>query len=92
MIGVDYELFWSLTPKTLQPFIKAFDLKRKYDDTLNWQLGGYIRDAIGSSLNSKGKYPNKPYSMMNKNGEADMHEIKSKFLNQMELINSKFKG
>ena len=60
MIGVDYKLFWKLNPKTLSPFIKAFELKQKHDDHLAWQQGAYIRMAILSSMDTKNKYPEKP--------------------------------
>ena len=28
-IGVDYGLFWRLTPKKLEPFLKAYESKQK---------------------------------------------------------------
>lgn len=60
MIGVSYELFWTLDPKSLAPFVKAFALKQKYDDVCNWQLGIYIQQAIAACFNKSAKYPNKP--------------------------------
>ncbi len=59
-IGVDYDLFWTLTPNELIPFHKAFSISRDIDDINNWQLGHYMRLAIGSWFNESNKYPNRP--------------------------------
>ena len=92
MIGVDYELFWTLNPKSLSPFIKAFDLKQKYDDSSAWILGGYIQRAIASVLNKDSKYPQRPLSnSLTLDEESRKNEIKQKFLNRMELLNSRYR-
>ena len=90
MIGVEYDLFWTLNPRSLQPFVKAFELKQKYDDSVAWQQGVYIQLAIASVLNKSAKYPTKP--MMAKTVERDMtaEEIKARVMSQMKVINSQF--
>ena len=60
-IGVDYDLFWSLNPKSLEPFVKAFSLKEKHADYLAWLQGKYIQMAVGSTLSKEVKYPSKPF-------------------------------
>lgn len=99
MIGVDYELFWTLNPKSLAPFVKAFELKQQHEDTLAWVQGIYIKRAIVSAMNKEAKYPNKPM-METYTGKAKVVEetpeerqqfIKDMFLIRMETINSKFK-
>ena len=60
-IGVDYNLFWELTPKELEPFKKAFELSNTFKDISNWELGKYIQMAIGSVISKSVKYPNKPF-------------------------------
>jgi hypothetical protein len=89
LIGVDYDLFWTLNPKSLQPFHRAFILKQKYDDTVSWQLGNYIRIAIASSFNKSAKYPDRPATSMS-SGEATMEEIKERFLRKAKMINKSF--
>jgi len=93
MIGVDYDLFWTLNPKSLSPFIKAFKLRREYDSALAWELGVYVKLAITSSFNKGSKYPTAPFGSEspNENKVASSAEIKSKFLHHMELLNSRFK-
>lgn len=94
MIGVAYELFWRLNPKTIKPFFKAFRLKQEYDDLVSWQNGMYVRLAVASLLDKKAKYPERPLSMKSKPEDTEMPQeiIMNKFLNQMELLNSRFKG
>lgn len=92
MIGVDYELFWTLNPKSLSPFVKAFALKQTYDDGVAWQHGMYIRMAIGSVMSKGSKYPPKPMMSKDKPKKIGMSadEIKSKVMEQMGKINAKF--
>lgn len=99
MIGVDYDLFWTLTPKTLSPFIKAFSLRQQYDDFLAWQQGKYIQLAVASNLSKDNKYPNEPL-LTNVDFERKINkdvpnkkqdEIKRKFMERMIQLNSRFK-
>ena len=89
MIGVDYDLFWTLNPKSLQPFVKAFSLKQKYDDAYLWSLGAYVRVAVASVLSKSANYPTSPYGEQSK--EVTMESIKDRFLRQSSKINSKFR-
>lgn len=90
MIGVDYDLFWTLNPKSLSPFIKAFEMKQDYDDEQSWRLGAYIRLAIASSLSKDNKYPEKPFSYGAK-GATTMtpEQIKEKMMATAEIINNR---
>lgn len=93
MIGVQYDLFWSLNPKSLAPFIRAFTLRQKHEDVLAWQQGSYIRMAITSSFNDKVKYPVNPLSQSAVNEispEKQQEIIKERFLRHVQLINKKF--
>ncbi len=96
MMGVDYELFWSLDPNSLKPFVKAFSLKIEREDSIMWQHGMYIRMAVGSVLNEKNKYPEKPMLTMQKKELALTDEqrkemIKARFLAHAEMLNSKIR-
>ena len=94
MMGVDYELFWTLNPITLSPFIKAFDLKIKNDDMVAWQHGLYVKMAIASSMDKDTKYPSQPFTSENKVEEVVMssEEIKARVMNKMKFINSQILG
>jgi len=91
MIGVDYDLFWVLNPKSLSPFIKAFRLKQEYDDVVSWRNGMYIKLAITSSFNKNSKYPEHPLLSKPKIKEESQEVIMDRFLRHMNLINSKFR-
>lgn len=93
MIGVDYELFWELNPKTLAPFIKAFSLKQKYDDTVAWQHGYYVLSAIACSFGKNKKYPDAPVfskEVINEDSEKRAQILKQRFMKHAQLLNSKF--
>jgi len=95
MIGVDYDLFWTLNPKSLSPFVKAFSLKQKHEDALAWSQGIYIRLAISSCLNKASKYPEKPMMADKIKVEPEkpmsMEEIKRRFMAHANDINIKFR-
>lgn len=93
MMGVEYDLFWTLNPKSLEPFIEAFSIQREYDDLVSWREGMYIRLAVASILDSKSEYPKEPFGMDNEPETAEDREtqIRNRFLEQMVVINSRFK-
>lgn len=90
MIGVDYDLFWNLNPKSLKPFIKAFDLKQRYDDMVGWTNGLYIQMAVASLLDKKVQYPKKPFTSISKVTVSPAEEIRNKMLLRMKILNSRF--
>lgn len=87
MLGVDYDLFWTLNPKSLAPFVKAFELKQNYDDRLAWQFGAYIRYSIASTLSKGAKYPQQPFSEQGKSRDMTPDEIKERMMANVEIIN-----
>lgn len=65
LIGVDYNLFWSMTPKKLKPFIEAQKQKDKAEfEMMNyqcWLTGLYNLHAINAVMSEgKAKYYEKP--------------------------------
>lgn len=90
-MGVSYDLFWTLNPKSLSPFIKAFRLQQEHEDTKMWIQGQYILMAIGSAMNKDSKYPKEPLFMSNKKQKLSQQEIiKRRFELQMEVVNTRF--
>ena len=89
MYGVAYNEFWELNPKSLQPFVRAFELKTKHVDMLMWSHGKYVQFAVASVLSEKAKYPELPFS---ESAAIDKQEqIKQKFLQKMQAINANIK-
>lgn len=95
MMGVEYDLFWTLTPKSLTPFFKAFELKQDNNDLIAWQHGVYIQMAVASIMDSKNEYPKEPLSMINKKKEmlpkmSKTEQFKEMMLERMAIVNSQF--
>ena len=49
-IGVSYETFWTLNPRTLKPFIEAYKIKQEVLDEEMWRMGIYVHEAVGVVL------------------------------------------
>lgn len=73
-IGISEELFWTLNPHKLKPYIKANELreerKREEMNVMAYVQGIYVRDAllctVGNMFKSKGKpyeYPEEPHEL-----------------------------
>ena len=97
MMGVGYDLFWTLNPKSLTPFVKAFsiefEMRQKYDDWLAWQSGIYVRMAIVSSLGKEVKYPELPMSheVVKRKSTENVNPIKEHMLERMAKLNRRFR-
>lgn len=99
-IGVDYNTFWTLSPKTLKPFFDA-DLrrfKRENDiaDLKNWQAGQYYKialaDVVGTAFgkNKVNNYPNKP--LFQSDDSKQFTQKKKNELTEKEKENERLKA
>lgn len=62
-MGISEDRFWELTPKTIQPYFKAYRKVREQTIQDIWMIGLRVKEAIVSSLHfGKGNPP--PYSKM----------------------------
>jgi hypothetical protein len=65
--GCNYELFWHLNPRKLEPFFEAYRLKMKeqvtMQDSFAWLQGVYVRDAFLSCINKSVTYPKGPMGL-----------------------------
>lgn len=93
-----YKDFWELTPKKLQPFVKAkeqeIELRTKMVNYEAWLNGLYIRQAIASVFSKNGKYPEQPIADGSSDRNSQNKEIN--FKTQFEVWatkhNEKFKN
>ena len=60
-MGISYEQFWHLNPRTLECHVKAHQLKLKDADMMNWYMGQYMVSAIASCFDKKAEYVKKPF-------------------------------
>lgn len=64
MIGVDATMFWDMSPKMLEPYQKAYEMREEVFDIHLWQLGQYIGSAVSCVLADKKhkvEYVEKPF-------------------------------
>lgn len=97
-MGVDEDRFWNMTPKSLDPYYKAFSIKAKREDEAMWMNGIYMSMAIGSVLSGEVDYPKRPLMAqqeldMDKEllAERKMELIKQRMMEQMFVINRDLK-
>lgn len=84
-IGVDYNVFWTLTPEKLEPFIKVFKEREEREaesfqiesNFQAWLQGVYITKAISACFGKNVKYPSEPIRL--KDEEVKPIETVSKF-------------
>lgn len=55
-MGIDDNVFWKLTPKTIQVYFRAYEKRRKIAEQDMWLQGLYYRHA------RQEKYPEMPYA------------------------------
>lgn len=69
-MGIPVEEFWKLNPKYMymyqDNFIKEKEAEIKLLDVSAYYNGMYVQRAIASCFNKKVKYPQKPYSLVEK--------------------------
>ena len=88
-----YDLFWYGCPSLYFSYEDAYRDKIREKDALNWQLGMYIQQAIGSCLAKECKYPQKPlFAAAPEQRPVDKNkEMMEKFEIMMQAVNQKFK-
>ena len=83
--------FWYENPDLLWIYRTSFISKREEEieyqhECINyqaWLTGVYIQQAVGSLLDKKVKYPDKPYSLNNKKGSNSKAMLEQKIRNQL---------
>lgn len=83
MIGVNYELFWTLSPPKLEPFIEAFKQKQiaKRDEmNLNaWLNGAYVANAISACFGKNSQYPSEPMALGGRDKDKEINNEVQRF-------------
>ena len=49
-MGVSEERFWKLNPRTIKPYVKAYEIRANNKDTEMWQMGLYFHQALSSVM------------------------------------------
>lgn len=92
-----YSQFWFDDPRLYYIYEEAYIEKQedrlKEKDILNWQLGNYIKTAILSSFDDKGrcKYPDKPIFFAKQDEKPkDVYDMLERFKCMVDNVNSNF--
>lgn len=79
------DIDWS-SPADMEPYLKAYRLKRNEQDVIQWQLGQYMAAAI-SCVFPKGKYPKKPMFQIEENtGKITERDIEMAILTERRYM------
>lgn len=96
-MGVDYSLFWSMTPIKLMPFVRAYEEKKRVEiegaNFITWIAGIYMSYSIAAVLGENNKYPEKPiqiYETENDEAEREAEEA-NLFGAYAAMFNKEFK-
>mgnify|MGYP000852809987 CR=1 FL=1 len=81
-IGVSEEKFWDSTPYDLEPYMEAYNLKRKISDAEAWQYNMYtlcaVQTAVANVLlgkKSKARYIEEPFMQNAESNSEDEEHI-----------------
>lgn len=84
-----YDIDWS-SPADLEPYSKAYQIRRNEKDILQWQLGQYMAAAV-SCIFPKGKYPDKPIFQIEKETTAEeIQKQRELFIAKMQAMKANF--
>lgn len=83
-IGIDEKRFWELNPRLMQPYIKAYRIRKKEENSMLYVQGRYFLDALLASVGNmfKGKqtkafeFPKEPYPLFEEVVELTEEEKK----------------
>lgn len=100
-IGVEESRFWTLNPRLLQPYIKAYRIKKREENSMLYVQGRYFLDAllcsVGNMFKSKTskpfEYPKEPYSLFEEKIQLSEDEIKKQreqFVMSLKVMQSNF--
>lgn len=49
-MDMSQELFWTLNPTTLKPYVEAYKLKKEREDAEMWRMGIYVLSAVRTGV------------------------------------------
>jgi len=91
---VAYELFWTLNPQKLKPFIKAYELEnQQWSEKVNitaWLNGFYITRAIAAVLSEDNPYFETPLDITGETKRDGMFQDSEIFNAYAAVFNKEF--
>lgn len=92
-LGISEELFWTLNPKRLHPYLEAEKLMQEKRDTEMWRMGMYVYDAVRTAVDnvvngrkSQAKYMDKPLLEQYKEAKQEVALTEEDEMKQVEAF------
>lgn len=92
-LGISEELFWTLNPKRLHPYLEAEKLIQEKRDTEMWRMGMYVYDAVRAAVDnvlngrkSQAKYMDKPLLEQYKEAKQEVALTEEDEMKQVEAF------
>lgn len=92
-LGISEELFWTLNPKRLHPYLEAEKLMQEKRDTEMWRMGMYVYDAVHAAVDnvlngrkSQAKYMDKPLLEQYKEAKQEVELTEEDEMKQVEAF------
>lgn len=92
-LGMTEELFWTLNPKRLQPYLEAYKIQQERRDAEMWRMGMYIYDAVRAATEnvlagrkSQLRYMDKPILEKYKEMHQEVELTEEEQMKQVEAL------
>ena len=88
-MGIDEATFWTLNPRRMKAYTRAYELKEQERDRHLWTMGQYVMSAFSVVLdhsfnkNAQSKYPKEPFLA---NAYLTEEEQKQKQIEEVEKV------
>lgn len=92
-LGISEELFWTLNPKRLHPYLEAEKLIQEKRDAEMWRMGMYVYNAVQAAVDnvingrkSQAKYMDKPLLEQYKEAKQEVELTEDEKMRQVEAL------
>ena len=92
-LDMSEDLFWTLNPKRLHPYIEADKLKQEKRDAEMWRMGMYVQNAVAVAVDkvlngrkSVLEYMDKPILVNYKESQGEVELTEEEQMRQVEAL------
>ena len=92
-LGISEELFWTLNPRRIQPYLEADKLVQEKRDAEMWRMGMYVHNAVAVAIDkilngrkSTLEYMDKPLLEKYKESKKEVELSEDEKMRQVEAL------
>ena len=92
-LGISEELFWTLNPRRIQPYLEADKRKQEKRDLEMWRMGFYVQNAVAVAIDkvlngrkSSLEYMDKPLLEKYKESQEEVELSEDEKMRQVEAL------